>query len=55
MCQKRKIKNEFFKDTIYNNTKHVKYLGINLMKGEHGNCTKSYKTLLREIKEHLNK
>lgn len=51
--QQEKIENEVLKDTIYNNTKNAKFLGINLTKGEHEICTKSYK-MLREIEEPLN-
>lgn len=51
--QQEKIENEVLKDTIYNNTKNAKFLGINITKDEHEICTKSYK-MLREIEEPLN-
>ena len=36
-------------------TNRIKYIGINLIKGEKGLCNKNYKTLLKEITEDTNK
>ena len=51
--QKEKLRNQSIPFTSA--TKRIKYLGINLPKEKTELCTENYKTLMKEIKDNINR